>query len=63
MLFRRKQMKHLRIVGDQVFHFVDSPEVTDEEREKLMDLDNQVFELEGFHMIENFEELSRTETK
>jgi len=62
MLLTDAQMKHLsKGVNESSFVFNDNAAVTEAERRWLMEMDEYWFEQEGYHFIDNYRELYRTE--
>ncbi|GBU22117.1 hypothetical protein R80B4_02022 [Fibrobacteres bacterium R8-0-B4] len=58
MLLTYEQMKHLnKGVNDDSFVFLDDGTVTDAERQALIDRDNFMLEQEGYHFIDNYQDL------
>lgn len=59
MLLTQKQAKHLESAGEGKFRFVDDGTVTKKEKQKLLDLDAGYFEIYGYHIITNLEDLKK----
>jgi hypothetical protein len=58
MLLRDEQMKHLsKGINDYSFVFNDNNTVTDAERQWLTGMDNFILEQEGYHFIDNYQDL------
>lgn len=58
MLLTYEQCKHLKITKNGQFEFVDN-KATKSEKEELIDLDDLCFEIEGQHLIINYEDLKK----
>ena len=54
-----KKLKHLESDGKGNFLFVDNGNVTAKERQKLLDFDADYFEVYGYHIITNIDELKK----
>ena len=57
MLLTKKQAKHLVPNGDECYKFVGQNIATYEEKKKLIELDESYFDVYGFHIITNYEDL------
>ena len=57
MILTTKQMKHLELYDSERFMFVATGHVTPEEKQNLYELDADYFEVLGFHIIINYDEL------
>ncbi len=57
MLLTYKQMKYLEPDGEDTYKFNGKDVATDEEKEKLLELDKSYVFLHGKHMITNPEDL------
>jgi len=62
MLLKEEQMKHLSVPGVNEYSwvFVDDGNVTDAERQKLIESDNISLRLFGYHFIDNYQDLYKT---
>ena len=60
MLFTMEQLKYLKAdCGDEDFTFIGQETATDEEKRKLAKLDEFNVEINGFHLIRNYEDLKK----
>lgn len=57
MILSMDQMKYLEPDGEDAYKFNGKDVATDEEKEKLLELDESAVELYGKHIITNYEEL------
>jgi len=62
MLLSVEETKHLSVPGvnDYSWVFVDDGTVTDAERQMLIESDNIMLEMEGYHFIDNYQDLYKT---
>lgn len=54
-----RRFKHLESDGEGNFRFVDNGKVTPKERKYLLELDADYFEIYGYHIITNIDELKK----
>ena len=59
LLFERSQLKHLESDGEGKFKFIDNGAVSDEERQQLIDLDAEYYDIYQYHIITNHEKLNQ----
>jgi len=52
--------EHLELDGEDTYMFVDNGNVSDSYREELFDWDAEYFEVYGYHMITNYQDLKKT---
>lgn len=57
MLFSFDQMKHLVPDGNDTYKFVPNGTVTKTEKQELLDMDSDYFDMTGQHLITNIEEV------
>lgn len=57
MLLTKDQLKYLETDGNDYFKFVDNGKATKSEKEKLLELDEEYFEIYQHHIITNLEDL------
>lgn len=57
MLLTYEQMKYLEPDGEDTYKFIGKDEATDEEKEKLVELDESFVDLYGKHMVTNYKDL------
>jgi hypothetical protein len=57
MLLTKEQMKYLETDGNECFRFVDDGKATKSEKEELLKLDEEYFEIYQHHIITNLEDL------
>jgi len=57
MIFTAEQLEYLTPDGDELYKFVNSNDVTIKGLKKLVNLDNSIYSLEGYHLITNIEEV------
>lgn len=59
MLLAKELLRHLEADGEEKFKFVDNGNVSAKEKQRLLDLDNDFFEIYREHIITNLEELKK----
>lgn len=57
MILTNEQVKWLEADGDEQFRFIGQNRATKEEKSELKDLDDSYLDLNGAHLISNFEDL------
>ena len=57
MIFDHEQLKHLEVDGEDTFKYVENGVATEEEKQELRDLDDDYFQMFGFHIITNLDEI------
>ena len=59
MLFTKEQLRNLEADGEETFKFVDNGKISAKEKQRILDLDNDFFEIYGKHIITNHHELKK----
>ena len=59
MLLTSEQMKHLELDGEDQFRFVNDGSATNEEKQSLLDLDDDYVAIYNTHLITNYQELKK----
>lgn len=57
MLLKLEQMKYLEADGDDTYKFTGKDKASDEEKQKILELDESYVDLYGKHMITNLKDL------